>query len=338
MSNQKKLPAFQFYPGDWKRDIGVQSLSFNDRHVWIEILMLMHDSEERGVLLLNGKPMPQESIARNIGITVLELETSIKNISDSGVCSYNKNGAMFSRRMVRDEYIRQIRRKAGSLGGNPALLDKQNSSKPKANQKKTVKQNPTPSSSSSISTSTKGSLRSPFPANAGGSGSQSSTEKFPKAEHPKTPVEASPTAPAQGSQPKSAKPSGKSAAHRATIILGEGKTYTNPDQRYKGFKEAINSSWERLANGSRGVSNSRNFHAALSALLRHGPDIAIEDLGGWLSCRERSEINRVDPPENWIKHLPRYIEPLSIFFQPLSFLRGGSKDQFASDYDRDNQQ
>ena len=50
----KKLPAMQFYPGDWRKDIGVQSLSFHDRGVWFEMLMLMHGSERRGVLVLNG--------------------------------------------------------------------------------------------------------------------------------------------------------------------------------------------------------------------------------------------------------------------------------------------
>ena len=34
-----KIPAFQFYPADWRKDPGVQSLSYNDRGIWIEIFV-----------------------------------------------------------------------------------------------------------------------------------------------------------------------------------------------------------------------------------------------------------------------------------------------------------
>ena len=56
MAKDKKLPALQFYPGDWRKDLGVQSLSFHDRGVWFEMLMLMHDSENRGVSCPQWKP------------------------------------------------------------------------------------------------------------------------------------------------------------------------------------------------------------------------------------------------------------------------------------------
>ena len=59
-----KLPALQFYPGDWRKDVGVQSLTYHDRGVWFEILMLMHESEPRGMLLLNGRPVTDEALGR----------------------------------------------------------------------------------------------------------------------------------------------------------------------------------------------------------------------------------------------------------------------------------
>lgn len=58
-----KLPAFQFYPGDWRKDPGVQSLSFHDRGVWHEMLCLMHESEERGKLTLNGSGREEQRCA-----------------------------------------------------------------------------------------------------------------------------------------------------------------------------------------------------------------------------------------------------------------------------------
>lgn len=152
----EKLPALQFYPGDWKKDAGVQSLIFHDRHVWFEILMLMHESPRRGVLLLpNGSPMTNPAIARAIGQPLGPLLKSLKNIEDAGVSSREEGtGALVNRRMVRDEHLREVRAAAGKLGGNPYLV-KQNPSKGKppgkGNDNLGPEQNPTPSSSSSTS-------------------------------------------------------------------------------------------------------------------------------------------------------------------------------------------
>lgn len=63
-----KLPAMQFYPADWRKDPGVQCLSFEDRGIWFEIICLMHESPRRGYLLMpNGSPMMTTSLARIIG-------------------------------------------------------------------------------------------------------------------------------------------------------------------------------------------------------------------------------------------------------------------------------
>jgi hypothetical protein len=139
-----KLPAFQFYPGDWRKDPGVQALDFHDRGVWLEIICLMHESEERGKLMLNGAPMPEEALARLLGLDKQNLTNVLTTLLTYGVASRcEKSGALMCRRMVRDENIRKIRTEAGKKGGNPALV----------NQKPTteVKQKSTPSSSSSSS-------------------------------------------------------------------------------------------------------------------------------------------------------------------------------------------
>lgn len=149
MSN--KLPAIQFYPNDWRGDIGVQSLSYHDRGVWLEILFLMHSSEQRGLLLLNGKPMPNEVLARHLALDKQKLEQTIENFISYGVASIDEEtGALMNRRMVKDEHIRQVRKEAGAKGGNPNLLN-QNS-----NQTASKKQPLLSSSSSSSSNGRKG--------------------------------------------------------------------------------------------------------------------------------------------------------------------------------------
>ncbi|HTV81487.1 MAG TPA: hypothetical protein VME18_02465 [Acidobacteriaceae bacterium] len=141
-----KLPAIQFYTGDWRKDIGVQSLSYHDRGIWFEMLCLMHESERRGVLVLNGLAMSLDALARVLGLDKQILTTTISTLLTTGVASREEeSGAIYCRRMVRDERLRQIRAEAGKKGGNPVLLK----------QKKTTadKQESTPSSSSSFSSS-----------------------------------------------------------------------------------------------------------------------------------------------------------------------------------------
>jgi hypothetical protein len=133
----EKLPAIQWYPGDWRKDPGVQALNYHDRGVWFEIIMLMHESDRRGVLLLNGKAMPDEALAHILGLDNQILTSTLTTILDYGVADRDGDGSLVCRRMVKDEHIRQVRKKAGAKGGNPILLN----------------QIPTPSSSSSSSSS-----------------------------------------------------------------------------------------------------------------------------------------------------------------------------------------
>lgn len=157
-----KLPALQFYPGDWRKDLGVQSLDFHDRGVWFEMLMLMHDSERRGVLVLNGAAMTPEMIARAIGLDNQILTSTLSTLLSSGVASReSETGAIYCRRMVRDEYIRKVRTESGRKGGNPALLNQNGNGFAYPNSNQPPKQKPTPSSSVSDS-STKQKTEQPF--------------------------------------------------------------------------------------------------------------------------------------------------------------------------------
>jgi hypothetical protein len=145
-----KLPAIQFYPGDWHKDQGVQALDLLQRGAWFELLLMMHDSDERGVLLVNGAPMPDAVIARRLGLDNQSANQILTTLLTYGVASRREpDGALFCRRMVKDENLRQVRTAAGKKGGNPRLLNQT------ANQTLTTgdKQIPTPSFSSSITSS-----------------------------------------------------------------------------------------------------------------------------------------------------------------------------------------
>ena len=147
-----KLPALQFYVGDWRKDPGVQALGYFDRGVWFEILCLMHESDERGKLLLNGKPMPDTALEKVLGLDNQTLTSTLTTLLDYGVASRNEDGVLICRRMIKDEKLRQIRTEAGKMGGNPNLV-KQNATKRQPKVESGVNQILTPSSSSSSSSS-----------------------------------------------------------------------------------------------------------------------------------------------------------------------------------------
>ena len=73
-----KLPHIQFYVGDWRKEVGIQSLSYHHRGIWFELLLLMHGSEQRGKLVLNGKPISNASLARLLGLSRQGLLNKLK--------------------------------------------------------------------------------------------------------------------------------------------------------------------------------------------------------------------------------------------------------------------
>jgi hypothetical protein len=174
----KKFPSFQFYPGDWMKDPSLRSVSLAARGLWMDMLCIMFEAQPRGYLILNGKPASVEQLARMVGSTADEVSCLVDQLLGSGVASASGQGCIYSRRLVRDEEIRGIRRLCGKQGGNPVLLKQtgvclrsaQARGQPKV--PRGVKQKSTPSSSSSTSSSEKEKPPAPpageRPAGAGG--------------------------------------------------------------------------------------------------------------------------------------------------------------------------
>ncbi len=128
-------PSFQFYPGDWKKNQKLRFCSWAARGAWIEILGLMHDSPEYGVLR-----QPSKSIAQAIGAPVnLINELILQGVMhgcEKGACAsfeyQAKHGRTlgekvelvpsqagpiwYSPRMVKDEYVRTNRGKSTRFG------------------------------------------------------------------------------------------------------------------------------------------------------------------------------------------------------------------------------
>lgn len=125
MNKKKDLPAMPFYVGDWLKCPEVRSLSPDFRGLWFDLLCYMWESRERGVMVKpNGNIYSDIEIIRMVGLDNQNSGTWLTILLENGVCQRREDGAIYSRRMVKDETLRQIRTVSGSKGGNPALLDK----------------------------------------------------------------------------------------------------------------------------------------------------------------------------------------------------------------------
>lgn len=145
-----KRPSFQFYPSDWLRDTALRTCSVGARGLWIDMICYMHQGSPYGYLKVNQKVILSSNLATMCGATLDIVDGWLKELESAGVFSIDESGAIYSRRMIRDEEIRNSRALGGKLGGNPALINAH-----KVNHKVVdkVNQNPTPSSASSSSSS-----------------------------------------------------------------------------------------------------------------------------------------------------------------------------------------
>ena len=156
-----KLPSFQFYPGDWLKDANLRRCTHAAKGVWIDILCLMFEADERGVLSTNGVAWSDEDIACAIGGDTATTISAIQELTFKGVAKRRANGALYSKRMVADENKRKLCSAAGKKGGgNPNLTQKGETFKghSKGGVKGSPKQNPNPSSSTSVNNNTQNNI------------------------------------------------------------------------------------------------------------------------------------------------------------------------------------
>lgn len=138
-----KRPSFQFYPGDWSANPNLKRCSFAEKGVWLEVMCLMHDQVEYGVLR-----WPLKEIAEAVKCKVAELQALIRKDvlkGDDGHLqspfiytprSGRKDGEpvtlidtqggpiWYSSRMVKDEYVRTLRADGGGNGEAPKAAPK----------------------------------------------------------------------------------------------------------------------------------------------------------------------------------------------------------------------
>jgi hypothetical protein len=139
-----KLPAYQWYPGDWLKDPNVRLLTLEEKGAWRELLDYMWGADERGKMASNGQPWPISRIARLLSIEEPKANQIITTLIELNVASKDpETGIIFSRRQVRFKDLQEIRRENGKKGGRPPKKESENLDE---SQKKT-KQSPSSSAS-----------------------------------------------------------------------------------------------------------------------------------------------------------------------------------------------
>lgn len=119
-----KRPSFQFYPGDWLQDAALKTVSLSAQGLWINMLCLMHQGNPYGYLKVNHMVIQPVNLVDMVGRKQEEVFACLEELKRAGVFDISDDGCMFSRRMIKDEEIRFLRAKNGSLGGNPKLKNK----------------------------------------------------------------------------------------------------------------------------------------------------------------------------------------------------------------------
>jgi len=117
-------PWFKFYPQDWRADEKLRMCSLAARGLWMEMLAIMHRSERYGQLLIGGRVPTDTQLAVQAGAPSDQVPALLAELEEAGVFSRTAGGAIYSRRMTRDQKKAEIARKNGKSGGNPKLGNK----------------------------------------------------------------------------------------------------------------------------------------------------------------------------------------------------------------------
>jgi hypothetical protein len=110
----------------------------------------MHEGNPYGHLKVGNKVILPPNLASMVGATLPDVVGWLDELNQAGVYDVAESGEIFSKRMVRDECLRNKRAEGGKLGGNPSLKVNLEVIPEVENEDKQI---PTPSSSSSSSSS-----------------------------------------------------------------------------------------------------------------------------------------------------------------------------------------
>lgn len=105
-----KPSGFDDYNKYWMSDPNIRRCSRAARGMWMDMLCLMSECEDRGVLITGGVPWLDEEITGATGGDLQEGLSCLAELLRKGVAERNSLGAIFSPLMVRDEEHKRANR------------------------------------------------------------------------------------------------------------------------------------------------------------------------------------------------------------------------------------
>jgi hypothetical protein len=89
------------------KDANLRRCTHAEKGVWVDMLCLMFECDQRGVLATAGLAWSDSEIARAVGGELDLTAGCLQGLLAKGVAVRNQSGAVISRRMVRDEELRR---------------------------------------------------------------------------------------------------------------------------------------------------------------------------------------------------------------------------------------
>jgi hypothetical protein len=114
--NKKRYEWFKFFPKDWLLDQELQSCSLEVKGALIQIMCLLHQSREYGVLVLDEGEDLNKYLTKFLGIRSKNCQKVIQIMLGKGLLLTNSDGHLVNKRMVFDHKLSQIRAQSGKAG------------------------------------------------------------------------------------------------------------------------------------------------------------------------------------------------------------------------------
>jgi hypothetical protein len=100
-----KLPAFQFYTGDWLKDPALSMCTPATRGIWIDLLCAMHEADQSGTI--SGTA---EQLARIARCSPVDLDHAIADLQTTGAAVVTKRVGVVtvSNRRMQAAYVARL--------------------------------------------------------------------------------------------------------------------------------------------------------------------------------------------------------------------------------------
>lgn len=113
----------KFFWQDWEADHAVRLSSFAAQGLWMRMLCIAAAHDPIGYVAVAGKGLDETSLALLTGRQESEIASLLGELERNGVFSRDRQGRIYSRRMIKDARKAATARNNGKKGGNPSLSD-----------------------------------------------------------------------------------------------------------------------------------------------------------------------------------------------------------------------